>query len=145
MKQLKNRKFNIPIRIGDRYMLKEVADIHGIKSLTQLVLEVIRRECKYEVLDERDNPIVYTGGMLAVGEGEDFIQVKFPDGDEDFKLPGLLGLSVTLDEYRHIQESAYEHHFPGIPTFVRWLLESKGYISKKPVVSNSEITLEGGV
>ena len=36
-------------------------------------------------------------------------------------------------------------NFIGIPTFVRWLLESKGYISKKPVVSNSEITLEGGI
>ena len=143
--KLLSQKINLRVKLGDKEMLRNVAIAHEVKSLSAMVLETIRKECKYAVYDVKGKNVNAGGGVMDIETLKQLeLEPVFPQ-DIAYQQECILCFSVSKEEIKHIQEYAHLMHFIGVPSFVLWLLRDKGFISKKPVVSNSEITLEGGV
>ena len=112
-------------------MLRDVAIAHECKSLSSMVLETVRKECKYEVKDERGKDINVSGEVLGLDTIKELgFNPTFPE-DIAYQTPCILCFSVTKEEIRKIQAYAHEQHFIGVPSFVLWLLRKKGFISEK--------------
>ena len=123
MWNMKSQKVNLRLKLRDKYMLKEVASAHEVKSVSEMVLECVRRECGYTVYNGKGEELDYS---LPVRE----IKPKVYD-DEGSDIPCILCFSVCWEEIKHIQAYAHSKNFIGVPSFVLWMLREKGFISPK--------------
>ena len=132
MWKIKSQKVNLRLRLRDKYMLQEVAMAHEVKSISAMVVEVIRRECGYKVYNGTGEEEDYSKPVLDI-KPEEYT-------DEGSNIPVILCFSVCWEEIKEIQNYAHSKNFIGVPSFVIWLLRSKGFISQKFTVSKVETT-----
>lgn len=118
---MKSATVNLRMTLGDKMMMREAMRTLECASITELVIEVMRRECKYPVLDR-------TGQVIEVQGEIPRLEIAYPQ-DDSYKQDVIQSVGMEQWERDKIYREARFRKFPGSPTFIMDTLRKKGFIS----------------
>lgn len=114
---------NINMTLGDKFMLLQASIKLECHTITELITEIIRRECGYTILDEYGNIVDISGEIPD-------LEIPYPD-DPGYSQKTIQSIRFSREEFDMIQAYASKHIFAGVPSFILHVLRRKGFISPR--------------